>query len=379
MSRKKKVGVIGALLGVAAAGVAAGVAAERVLVRRTRRVAEDPCAGEPFDRLPFDEQRTVVTEDDVDIYVEICKPDKTRPDAAKTDAAKADPTRAEVARAGKAKPRPTLLFVHGFCLDMGTFHFQRKALWRQYRMVFFDQPGHGRSGRLAAGDYDLGALAATLRRVIEETTPTGPIVLVGHSMGAMAIMALAEQWPDLIRKRIVGVALINTSSGKLDEVTFGLPALLGVLRKPILPVISTAGRLTPGAIDRARRASTDLFWLLTRKYGFGSPKPSPALVSYVERMISRTSVEIIAGYLRTLLGHSRAEALVAFADREVLVIAGDNDLFTPRSHGEEIVRLLPHAEFVAIADGGHLALLEHPVPVTEALTELLSRVSRRER
>ncbi|MEV6526421.1 alpha/beta hydrolase [Longispora sp. NPDC051575] len=361
MSRKKKVGVIGALLGVAAAGVAAGVAAERVLVRRTRRVAEDPCAGEPFDRLPFDEQRTVVTEDDVDIYVEICKREKAKPGTA------------------KARPEPTLLFVHGFCLDMGTFHFQRKALWRQYRMVFFDQPGHGRSGRLAAGDYDLGALAATLRRVIEETTPTGPIVLVGHSMGAMAIMALAEQWPDLIRRRIVGVALINTSSGKLDEVTFGLPALLGVLRKPILPVLSTAGRLTPGAIDRARRASTDLFWLLTRKYGFGSPKPSPALVSYVERMISRTSVEIIAGYLKTLLSHSRAEALVAFADREVLVIAGDKDLFTPRSHGEEIVRLLPHAEFVAIADGGHLALLEHPVPVTEALTDLLSRVSRRER
>ncbi|WP_412541539.1 alpha/beta hydrolase [Longispora sp. K20-0274] len=355
MSTKKKVGVIGALLGVAAAGVAAGVAAERVLVRRTRRIAEDPCAAEPFDRLPFDEQRTIVTEDDVDIYVEICAPDKPR------------------------KGEPTLVFVHGFCLDMGTFHFQRRALWRRYRMVFFDQPGHGRSGRLAAGDYDLAALAATLRRVLEETAPTGPVVLVGHSMGAMAVMALAERWPELIRKRIVGVALINTSSGRLDEVTFGLPALLGVLRKPILPVISTAGRLTPGAIDKARRASTDLFWLLTRKYGFGSAKPSPALVSYVERMISRTSVEIIAGYLKTLMSHSRAEALVAFADKEVLVVAGDKDLFTPRTHGEEIVRLLPHAEFVPIADGGHLALLEHPVPVTEALTGLLGRVSRRAR
>ena len=62
-----------------------------------------------------------------------------------------------------------------------------------------------------------------------------------------------------------------------------------------------------------------------------------------------------------------------------LIIAGDKDPDTPRSHGEEIVRLLPHADIVAIADGGHLALLEHPVPVTEALTELLSRVSRRDR
>jgi pimeloyl-ACP methyl ester carboxylesterase len=348
--KRKDVGVISALLG-AAAGLAAGVAAERVLLRRTIRVVEDPYAAELFDRLPFDEQRTIVTEDDVNIYVEIVDD--------------------ELGGDEKSTKKPTIIFVHGFCLDMGTFHFQRQALQGKYRMVFFDQPGHGRSGRLAAGEYDLVALASPLRRVIEETTPTGPLILVGHSMGAMVIMALAERWPELVRQRVVAAALINTSSGGLNEVTFGLPALLG---KPIVPVITAAGRFTPRAVDRARRSSTNLFWMLTRAYGFGGPRPSRALVSYVEQMISRTSVEIIARYLRTLMSHARSSALLAFENAEVLVVAGDRDLFTPLTHSEEICRVLPHAELLTIENAGHLSLLEYPKPVTEALAELLSRI-----
>ncbi|MBA3489509.1 MAG: alpha/beta hydrolase [Longispora sp.] len=345
---KKQAGVVGTLLGVAAAGVAAGVAAERVLLRRIRhnRRPEDPYAGEPFDRLPFDRQFTVVTEEDVDIYVEVVE-----------------------------GPAPTVVFVHGFCLDMGTFHFQRQGLQGKCRMVFFDQPGHGRSDRLAAGDYDLDALAGTLRRVIDKAAPDTPLVLVGHSMGAMAIMAFAQRWPELVRRRVLGVVLMNTSPGQLNEVTFGMPAVFGTLRRQIMPFITTAGRLTPMPIDRARRASSDLFWLLTRKYGFGTIQPSPALVSYVERMISRTSVEIIAGYINTLISHSRSESLTAFTDKEVLIIAGGVDLFTPLAHSEEMARLLPDATLLTITDGGHLSLLEHSEPVTAALITLLERVT----
>ena len=74
-------------------------------------------------------------------------------------------------RGGRADPagrRATRRWclVHGFCLDMGTFHFQRKVLAERgdHRMVFYDQPGHGRSGRLETGEYDLAALGRTLRR-----------------------------------------------------------------------------------------------------------------------------------------------------------------------------------------------------------------------
>ena len=96
--------------------------------------------------------------------------------------------------------KPTLVFVHGFCLDQGTFHFQRKALDERgkYRMVFYDQPGHGLSSSLTEGEYELPALGDALHDVIKATVPDGPIVLVGHSMGGMTIMAVRRTAPGAV-------------------------------------------------------------------------------------------------------------------------------------------------------------------------------------
>ncbi|WP_245881756.1 alpha/beta fold hydrolase, partial [Streptomyces milbemycinicus] len=55
--------------------------------------------------------------------------------------------------------------------------------------------------------------------------PEGPLVLVGHSMGGMTMMALAAQHPELVRERVIGAAFVGTSSGKLSEVSFGLPVV----------------------------------------------------------------------------------------------------------------------------------------------------------
>jgi pimeloyl-ACP methyl ester carboxylesterase len=342
--RAQRAGIIGGIVGVAAAGVAAGVAAERMLLKRRRSNEQDPYHDEPFGELPADEYRTVTTKEGIPLHVEIT---------------------------GRPTAKLTVVFVHGFCLDMGTFHFQRKALsgLEGVRTVSYDQPGHGRSGRLERGEYTLDMLGDTLRSVIEATTPRGPIVLIGHSMGGMAIMAMADTHPELFTSdsRVVGVVLISTSAGELGGVTFGMPQVLVRFRKPLLPLISGAGWVTAGMLDRAREASTDLAWLLTRRYGFGSGKVSPALVSYVERMNSATRTESVARYLRTLYTHDRVLALGAFKETPVLVICGDEDLLTPVEHSEAICEALPHAELVVIPQGGHVALLEHSEDVNEAL------------
>ncbi|MFY1635950.1 alpha/beta fold hydrolase [Solwaraspora sp. WMMB335] len=345
-------GIVGAALGVAAAGVTATVAAERVLVRRLKRETDDPYADEPFDQLPYDETRVVTAADGTDVYVEVVEPIADSPAA------------------------PTVVFVHGYCLDMGTFHFQRRELSRagRYRMVCYDQPGHGRSGRLESGDYEIAALGETLRAVIDETTPSGPLILVGHSMGGMTIMALAERCPEMFHERVVGVVLMATSGSLVDEAIQGVPALLSRAGSPLLMLVNNATRLTGGVIDRARLASSDLAWLLTRRYGFGTDRPSPALVSYVERMNSRTSAETVTRYLRTLLTHSRYPALAVLERTPTLVISGSKDMIIPMAHSEEILRRLPGAEFVKVADSGHAVMLEHADEVTTALVAFLAKI-----
>jgi pimeloyl-ACP methyl ester carboxylesterase len=348
-SRRRKAGIIGAILGVAAAGVAAGVATERYIVNRQKRL-DDVYADEEFGVWDFDEELTVTTDDGIDLHVEVVD--------------------------GPAE-EPTLVFVHGFCLDMGTFHFQRKALQGKHRMVFYDQPGHGRSGRLRKGEYSLDALGAGLRAVLQAAAPTGPVVLLGHSMGGMTIMALAEQVPELFESRVQAVVLISTSAGKLDQVTFGLPEVVAKFRRPLLPVVGIAGPISSGVVDRARRASTDLAWLLTRRYGFGTARPSPALVSYVEKMNTTTSTDVIARYLRTLYTHARLLVLGPLRKVPVLLVCGDRDVLTPLTHTREIAAVLPEAELVVVADGGHVVMLEHADEVNDAIEAFLKKITAR--
>ncbi|WP_446211382.1 alpha/beta fold hydrolase [Micromonospora sp. IBSANI012] len=345
----KVAGVVGAAVGVAAAGLAAGVVSERALVRRLKADPTDRYAHEVFGEQRYDDAFRLELPDGTDIHIEVVEP--THP----------------------APGRPTLVLVHGFCLDMGTFHFQRKLLAErgEHRIVAYDQPGHGRSGRLESGEYDLAALGRTLRRVIDRTAPEGPLVLVGHSMGGMTIMAFAELYPEMFGDRVVGTVLMATSGGLLAETKLVAPALIGRVGAPVLYMMSNATRYGGTVIDRARKSTSNVAWLLTRKYGFGTRKPSPALVSYVEEMNSRTSADTVTRYLRTLATHSRFPALAALSGTPVLVVVGDKDMITPVTHSEEIVRRLPHARYTKVNDSGHVVMLEHADEVNKALWDFL--------
>ena len=352
--RVRKAGLIGAIAGVAAAGLAAGVATERYLVNKARRDPTDPYADEPFGKLPADSVRMVTTPDQVSVRVEMVATERTigHPDRVKA----------------------TVVFVHGYCMDQGTFHFQRRALTESelpVRGVFYDQPGHGRSGELPITEYDTDSLADALDSVVRAVVPQGPVILVGHSMGAMTIMAYSRRYPEVFVERVAGVALLSTSAGGLDKVSFGAPRALARARRLLLPVLGRAVAMTPGTIDRVRKIAADLAWLLTRRYGFARPDPSPALVSYVEKMNTGTPIKTVLGFTKALLEHDEYESLAAFADVPVFISVGSEDLFTPAAHSVRLAELLPHARLQMIPQAGHVALLEIPEEVSPALMKFI--------
>jgi pimeloyl-ACP methyl ester carboxylesterase len=351
-SRRRQVGIVGAVVGVAAAGLATAFAIERVVVRKSLRAPGDPYRDEEFGDQPYDTEMTVTAADGTDLHVEIVEP---------------------VHESGK----PTIVFVHGFALDMGTFYFQRNTLSERgdQRLVFYDQPGHGRSGRLESGDYDIAALGRSLAAVLDAAVPDGHIILVGHSMGGMTIMAFAEEYPEWFGGRVTGVVLISTSAGLIDKTKLGLPTLVARVSAPFFGVWGGAARIGGGAIDRARVASSDLAWLLTRRYGFGDDRPSASLVTFVEQMNSKTSVETLTKYLRTLYTHNRFPALSALRGVPVLVIVGTKDYLTPVTHSEEILRHLPEAELVKVDNSGHVVMLEKADAVNAAMLPFLDKIS----
>lgn len=276
----------------------------------------------------------------------------------------------------RASPEITVVFSHGYALSLHSWHFQRLALRSRARLVFWDQRSHGRSARSADPIPDIDMLGADLERVLDSAAPSGPVVLVGHSMGGMTVMALAASRPDLFGSRIMGVALLATTAGGLSEVTFGLPTPLGRALQRAAPGIARALTRRPQLVESGRRSGSDLGLLLTRLFSFGSPEVDPGLTAFVAQMIEQTPVEVIAEFLPALQHHDKVEALAALDRVETLVMVGDADLLTPAAHSEEIIRRVPGAEMVVLPAVGHMLTLERHEDVDRHLIALVERVRR---
>ncbi|MFI0965237.1 alpha/beta fold hydrolase [Streptomyces sp. NPDC021080] len=365
----RKAGVAGAAIGVVAAGAAAGVAIERLTVgrgmRKKARLALDSTG--PYGGLRGTPGKAYA-DDGTELYYEV---DEAEPQAALA------PRRRRLF--GRKAPAPvTVVFSHGYCLSQDSWHFQRAALRGVVRTVHWDQRSHGRSGRGVAQLEDrtpvtIDQLGRDLLAVIEAAVPEGPIVLVGHSMGGMTVMALAEQFPELIRDRVVGVALVGTSSGRLGEVNFGLPVAGVAAVRRVLPGVLKALGQQAALVERGRRATADLFAGVIKRYSFASRDVDPAVVRFAERMIEGTPIDVVAEFYPAFTEHDKTAALARFAGLPVLVLAGVKDLVTPSEHSEAIADLLPDAELVLVPDAGHLVMLEHPEVVIDRLADLLVR------
>jgi pimeloyl-ACP methyl ester carboxylesterase len=340
---------LGALAaGCAAAGAAAGISLERALLGRV--LGDDPDRDEPYGALRG-RRMTVLADDGTALIAEV---DDTE-----------DPYFDDL----------TVIFSHGYALNMDCWHYQRRDLRGSARLVFWDQRSHGRSGRGPVGSHTIAQLGADLARIIAECAPSGPIVLVGHSMGGMTIMSLADQHPELFGDRVRGVALIATSSGKMNEVNFGLPRSAAGYVHSRAEEFATIAKARSEVIERNRAKKNDLTYLLTSIYSFGA-RTSPTHARFVADMLAATPIDVLADFMPHLSAHDKREALAVLQQVESLVMVGERDMMTPQQHSTEIVRHLPGAELVMLPSTGHMIISERYEEVNQHLAQLLRMVRR---
>ncbi len=271
-------------------------------------------------------------------------------------------------------PPPTVLMVHGFTAHLGEFDLQRATLAGRARTVLYDQRGHGRSRRGRVRRATIEQLGRDLGVVLDRVVPAGPVVLLGHSMGGMTIMALARQRPELFGPRVVGVLLLATSSGGLVE--SGLPGrVVRVTRRlhllrPLLLVL----RLWAPLLERVRRRGTRAGRAYYRHYLFGTSDVDPRLVTQVQALLEQTPLTVSAAFYSTLLDHDEHASLAAMAQVPVTLLVGDADRLTPVGHSRRMAEALPDAELVVVPGAGHSVNLTRREVVDAALLRLLERV-----
>ena len=345
---RKYVGIAGAALGVIAAGAAAGVLAERRLVGRGRAPASQALGSLRGDRY------TVAADDGLGLHSEVEEP----------------------VGAGRRSARPTLVFVHGYALNLDCWHFQRAALRAGHRMVFYDQRSHGRSGRSGSEHCTIDQLGRDLAYVLDALASDGPVVLVGHSMGGMTIMALAEQHPEWFGSRIVGAMMISTSAGGLKASTLGLPGLPGRVVHWVSPALVATLARAPRLVAGSRRVGSDIGFAATRRLAFGSYAPAE-YVEFTDQMLAATPFDVVADFFPGVDTHDKFAALPALAVTSTVVVCGGRDAITPVSHSRRLAELVPGCHLVEIPQAGHMVMLECHDAVTTAIRQLVSRGGRR--
>lgn len=331
--------------GLGAVGTIAGVTAARSMTRRA--VIDDPYLNENFETLDGDRSYVVTAPDGVPLAVR---------------------------EVGPAAAPLTVVFAHGFCLRMGAFHFQRMRLsdeWGpQVRMIFYDQRGHGRSGDAPPQTYTLTQLGADLETVLQVIAPRGPVVLVGHSMGGMTVLAHARQYPHHYGNRIVGAALISSAAEGVAKSPLG-----EILNNPALDAARFAARSAPKLLQHGRNVGRSLIGPILRAASYADLNVSPSVVAFSEKMMLDTPIPTMMEFLHALEVHDETAALPTLAEIPTLVVCGDHDLVTPDKYSKKMADALPNCELVIVARAGHLVLLSKPDPINDGLVRLVKRAA----
>jgi pimeloyl-ACP methyl ester carboxylesterase len=336
-------GLVTSVAALAAAGIAMGLELERrIVAKRIKRTSEADL--EDFFSLRSDGP-DVTTPDGVVLHIEV------------DEGAEAD---------------LTLVFVHGYALNLDCWHFQRLHFRGRLRQVFYDQRSHGRSTRSEAERCRIPQLAEDLYQVLEEVVGSGPVVLIGHSMGAMTIMRLAQSHPELLGSQVMGVALLCTSAGELTDHSpiRGIPGR--TFHRVAEPLMAGLNRI-PELVSQGRRAGSDLGYVVTRRMAFASDVP-PSYVEFASEMLAEIPLEVVADYYPAIGELDEYQALEIVSKVPTVVIGGEDDMITPIEHTARIVEALPNSEAIRVPACGHLGMIEKHEIFDGALDRLLERV-----
>jgi pimeloyl-ACP methyl ester carboxylesterase len=341
LATKARNGLLG--LGVLAAGAVAGAALEELVYRRFARTP-DPERDEPIGSIPG---RTVwaTADDGAQLYARVYGPED----------------------AGAA-----IVFAHGIVENHVIWHYLVRNLRGdgRYKLVAYDARGHGNSAPVHGPDgttpFDADTLGRDLAAVVDQTT-TGPVVLVGHSLGGMtALTQLVLDQQE--RARVAGAVLVCTTYTSNEPSWRGRVGVraLGPLAQAVRRFVDR----DPKRADRLRMSMNDLTILIARTL-FGR-NASPRQVAVAYHMYESTPAQTLAA-ATDLLTYDVTDHL-ARIDVPVLVIGGSRDVITPVHLSRHMADVIPDVELVILEGCGHMAPFERHDEVTAHIRKFTERV-----
>jgi pimeloyl-ACP methyl ester carboxylesterase len=244
---------------------------------------------------------------------------------------------------------PTVVLLHGFASSIENWTAVMPRLVKDHRIVAIDLRGFGWTDRPVA-DYSPEAQARLLKAVLDERGVKGKVSLVAHSWGSSVALAFALAQPQQVERIALYDAWVYDAQ---------LPSMFHMARAKGIGELLFALFYDQRADERIT-------------LGFYDPDfVTEALVEDVERAFERPGTRAAA--LETVRGmdFTRMEDAYQRVTVPVLLMWGREDLVTPVSIGERLVRQLPKSKLVVYPRCGHFPMLEAASESTRDLREFL--------
>jgi pimeloyl-ACP methyl ester carboxylesterase len=240
--------------------------------------------------------------------------------------------------------KPAVVFVHGAASDHSVWLLQSRYFAHHGKGILaVDLPGHGRSAGPALGSVD--AIADWLPRVLD-AAGLAQAALVGHSLGALAVLACAARHP----ARVAKVALLG----------------------PAVPM-----EVSEALLDAAKANDHVAYELINgwstsagKQLG-GNTVPGMWLLGSAIRLMERTAPGVLHADLVACNAWTGGLEAAAAVRCPSLVVIGARDLMAPPRAAKGLVEALAGVRVVTLPDTGHAMMAEQPDAVLDALRRFL--------
>ena len=236
--------------------------------------------------------------------------------------------------------QPAILFVHGAANDHSVWTLQsRYFAYHGYNVLAVDLPGHGRSAGPPLPSVE--ALAAWLGALLA-AAGVDRATLVGHSLGALAVLEAAATSPALV-ERI---------------------ALLG----PAVPMAVADVLLDAARDDEALAYALINAWSFSAAGQLGaSPTPGMSLAGSGLRLMERAGHGVLAVDLDACRHYVNGLRAASAYRGPALVLMGTRDQMAPPKGAQALVAALAAPRVIQLPGTGHALMAEQPDAVLDAL------------
>jgi pimeloyl-ACP methyl ester carboxylesterase len=251
---------------------------------------------------------------------------------------------------------PTLILTHGWGPDSTVWYYPKRQLTEQFRIIVWDLPGLGKSKKPKNRDYSLEKFACDLEAVL---TLAGdqPVILLGHSIGAMILLTFCRLFPQHLGQRVAGLILVDgTYTNPLK--TAILSKLLLALQKPLLePLLYLSIAFAPLLWLISWLSYFNGSTLLTTEISGFTGKETRGQLNFSSLIGIKASPGVLARGVLAMFKFDETATLPKISV-PTLVIVGKSDIATRPFASKRISTDVPQAELTVLAPGGHMVLME---------------------